>query len=88
MICLYYTAYQAKNQLKAIVIYFTNRCTQLNRYSVNDYMVFRLAALPGEKNRLERCEHDFEPKSGLENRFCLNEEGHFVKAVPRLSLFF
>ncbi len=47
-----------------------------------------LSALPGRKNRLERCERDFEPKSGLETRFCLTEENHFAKAVPRLNLFF
>ena len=47
-----------------------------------------MAALPVEKNRLERCERDFEPKSGLETRFCLTTENHRAKAVPRLSLFF
>ncbi len=51
-------------------------------------MIGKIGALPGGKNRLERCEHDFEPKSGLETRFCLTEEKHFAKAVPRLSLFF
>ena len=47
-----------------------------------------MAALPGEKNRLERCERDFEPKSGLETRFCLTTGNHRAKAVPRLNLFF